>query len=92
MELFQPNPAHAWLIRPAVAHQLAIAFGLTVADVRIDARDVATWHSTDEDLLTSVGARRRLGVQDADTYVQLLRAALRRQIASVEDLRRRRRC
>ena len=60
-----------------VVHRLAINFGLTVADVRADARDVATWHSTDDDLLTSIGKRRRLGIMDAATYLQNLRTALR---------------
>jgi hypothetical protein len=76
MELFQPAPADFWPIPPDVARQLAITFGLTVTDVRADARDVVRWHGPSEGLLTSIGARRRLGVQSAATYLQDLRAAL----------------
>jgi hypothetical protein len=79
VDLFQPNPAQSWSIQSDFARRLAITFGLTVADVRADARDVATWHGpNDADLLTSIGARRRLGVQDAATYLRNLRTALRR--------------
>jgi hypothetical protein len=53
---FQLNPAQSWLIQPAAAHQLAITFGLTVADVRADTRDVATWRGTDDDLVPALGA------------------------------------
>ena len=77
MDLFQPNFAQSWSIPPDVAHRLAITFGLTATDVKADAHDVATWHaSNDDDLLTSIGARRRLGVQDAATYLRSLRTAL----------------
>ena len=69
---FQPN------LTQDAAHQLAITFGLTVADVRADAHDVATWHSSDDDLVAAIGARRRLGVQDAATYLRNLRTALGR--------------
>jgi hypothetical protein len=77
VDLFQPNFAQSWSIQPDVAHRLAITFGLTVMDVRADAHDVATWHgSNDDHLLTSICARRRLGVQDATTYLRNLRTAL----------------
>ena len=77
MDLFQLNFAQPWAIQSEVAHQLAVTFGLTVTDVRADAHDVATWHGlNDDDLLTSIGARRSLGVQDAATYLRNLRAAL----------------
>ena len=76
MDLFQPNLAQSWSIQSDVAHRLAITFGLTVTDVRADARDVATWHGTDDDLATAIGARRRLGVQDAATYLRNLQPAL----------------
>ncbi len=76
---FQLNRAQSWSIQPAAAHQLAITFGLTVTDVRADARDVATWRGpNDDELLTSIGARRRLGVQDTATYLRNLRTALGR--------------
>jgi hypothetical protein len=78
VESFQPDRGQAWSIGSDAAHKLAITFGLTVADVRADARDVATWHHpSDDDLLTSIGARRRLGVQTAATYLRSLRSALR---------------
>ena len=77
MDSFEPNFGQAWSIGSKVAHQLAITFGLTVTDVRADARDVATWHGpNNDDLLTSIGARRGLGRMDAATYLQNLRAAL----------------
>jgi hypothetical protein len=78
MDPFQLNRAQSWLIQPAAAHQLAITFGLTVADVRADTRDVATWHGTDDDLATAIGARRRLSVQDATTYLRNLRTTAAR--------------
>ena len=79
MDSFQPNHAQSWSIRSDVAHRLAITFGLTVTDIRADARDVATWHApNDDDLLASIGARRRLAVQDAATYLRNLRTALGR--------------
>jgi hypothetical protein len=75
--MFQPNFAQTWSIQSDVAHRLAITFGLTVTDVRADARDVATWQGPDDaDLLTSIAARRRLGAQDATTYLRNLRTAL----------------
>ncbi len=78
MDPFQLNRAQSWSIQSDVAHRLAITFGLTVTDVRADAHDdVSTWHGpNDDDLLTSIGARRRLGVQDAATYLRNLRTAL----------------
>jgi hypothetical protein len=77
VDLFQPNFAQSWSIQSDVARQLAITFGLTVTDVRADAHDVATWRGpNDDDLLTSIGTRRRLGVQDAATYLRNLRTAL----------------
>ena len=79
VDLFQPNLAQSWSIQSDVAHRLATTFGLTVTDVRADARDVATWHGlNDDELLTSIGARRRLGVLDAATYLRNLRTALGR--------------
>jgi hypothetical protein len=79
VDWFAPNfgDSQSWSIGSKVAHQLAIAFGLTITDVRADARDVATWRGpNDDDLLTSIGARRGLGRLDAATYLQNLRAAL----------------
>jgi hypothetical protein len=73
---FQPNLAQSWSMQSKAAHRLAITFGLTVADVRVDAHDVATWRGTDDDLAALIGARRRLGMQDAATYHRNLRAAL----------------
>ena len=79
VDLFQPNPAQSWSILSDVAHRLAIAFGLTVADVRADVRDVATWHGpNDDDLLASLKARRKLGVESAATYLRDLRTAVGR--------------
>ena len=70
MDLFQPNFAQSWSIQSDIARQLAITFGLTVTDVRADAHDVATWHDpNDDDLLTSIGARRGLGRLDAAAYL-----------------------
>ena len=77
MDPFQLNRAQSWSLQSDAAHRLAITFGLTVTDVMADARDVATWRDpSDDDLLSSIGARRRLGVQDAATYLRNLRAAL----------------
>ena len=78
MDPFQLNRAQSWSMQSDAAHRLAITFGLTVADVRADAHDIATWHSTDDDLVAAIGARRRLGLQDAATYLRNLRAALGR--------------
>ena len=79
MDPFQPNFAQSWSMRSDASHRLAITFGLTVTDVRADARDVATWHGpSDDELLTSIGARRRLGVLDAATYLRNLRTAVGR--------------
>jgi len=78
VQLFQPAPADLWPISSDTARQLALTFGLTAADVRADARDVAGWHGASDDLLTSIGARRSLGVQDAATYLRNLRTALGR--------------
>jgi hypothetical protein len=76
VDRFEPF-AQSWSIRSDIAYRLARTFGLTLADVRTDARDVATWHGTnDDDLLTSIGARRGLGRLDATNYLQNLRAAL----------------
>jgi hypothetical protein len=73
---FEPF-AQSRSIRSDIAHQLAIRFGLTLVNVRTDARDVATWQGpNDDDLLTSLGARRGLGRLDAATYLQKLRNAL----------------
>jgi hypothetical protein len=67
VDLFEPF-AHSWSIRSDIAHQLAITFGLTLVNVRTDARDVATWHGPNEDdLLASIRARRGLGRLDAAT-------------------------
>jgi hypothetical protein len=79
VDLFHPHPAQSWSIQSDVAHRLVITFGLTVTNVRADARDVATWHGpSDDELLTSIGARRGLGVLDAATYLRNLRTALGR--------------
>ena len=77
---FQDDLAQPWSIRPDVAHRLAIAFGLTVADVRTDARDVATWRGpNDHDLLTTIETRRGLDAAHAARYLQELRAELAAQ-------------
>jgi hypothetical protein len=74
---FRLNRAQSWSMQSDAAHRLAITFGLTVTDVRADARDVATWHgSNDDDLVAAIGARRRLGFQAAATYLRDLRTAL----------------
>jgi hypothetical protein len=78
VDSFEPDPAQAGSIGSKVAHQLAITFGLTVADVKADVRDVATWHGTDDDLVAAIGVRRQLGLQDAATYLRNLRTALGR--------------
>ena len=79
MDPFQLNRARPWSMQSDTAHRLAITFGLTVTNVRADARDVATWHGpSDDELLTSIGARRGLGVLDAATYLRNLRTALGR--------------
>jgi DNA-binding NarL/FixJ family response regulator len=44
VDSFQLNFAQSWSFQSDVAHRLAITFGLTVADVRADARDVAALH------------------------------------------------
>jgi hypothetical protein len=75
---FQPNLAQSGSMQSDAVHRLAIAFGLTVADVRVDAHNVATCHGSNDDLVAAIGARRRLGVQDAATYLQNLRTALGR--------------
>jgi hypothetical protein len=72
MDPIQPSLAHD------AVHRLAITFGLTPADVRADAHDVATWHSTGDDLLASIAKRRRLGVMDATDYLRNLRNELER--------------
>jgi hypothetical protein len=79
VQLFQPTPSDLRPIPSGAARQLAISFGLTVTNVMADARDVSTWHGpNDNDLLTSIEARRGLGVQDAAIYVRNLRTALGR--------------
>ena len=79
VQLFQPTPADLWPIPPDAARRLAITFGLTVTDVRADVRDVATWHGpNDDDLLASLKARRKLGVESAATYLRDLRTAVGR--------------
>jgi hypothetical protein len=76
---FQPNLAQLSSMQSDATHRLAITFGLTVTDVRADARDVATWHgANDDDLVAAIGTRRRLGFQAAATYLRDLRTALGR--------------
>jgi hypothetical protein len=77
VDLFRPDISPHRPIRSDFAHLLAIAFGLTVADVTADARDVATWQARDDDpLLTSIEARRRLDAANTAIYVRILRTAL----------------
>jgi hypothetical protein len=63
-------------IGPDVAHRLATAFGLTVANVRGDARDVATWVGPHDVLLAAIERRRRLASACATTYLETLRRVL----------------
>jgi hypothetical protein len=53
------------LIPSDIAHHLAIVFGLTVADIRPDARDVGTWRGPDDVLIAAIGKRRRLATAAA---------------------------
>ena len=79
VDSFQTDLSQSWLIPSDAAHALAITFGLTVADVRTDAHDVATWHGLNhDDLLTSIGTRRRLDVATVAIYLRNLRTALAR--------------
>jgi hypothetical protein len=63
-------------IPPGVAYQVAITFGLTIADVRVDARDVATWGGPDDVLLAAIAHRRRLAPTAAAAYLETLRRVL----------------
>jgi len=76
VQLFQPAPSDLWPISSDTARQLALTFGLTAADVRADARDVARWHGASDDLLTSIETRRTLDAATAATYLRNLRTAL----------------
>jgi hypothetical protein len=76
LDLFEPAPDPAASIPPDLAHQVAIAFGLTVADVRVDVRDVASWVGPDAELLAALERRRRLAPTLAATYLARLRRAL----------------
>jgi hypothetical protein len=73
---FQTNIDPGAALPPHVAHAVAIRFGLTVADVRVDARDVATWSVPDQQLLTAIEHRRRLAPTAAATYLETLRRVL----------------
>jgi hypothetical protein len=76
VDLFQPNLDPSSSIPADVLHQVAITFGLTVADVRVDARDIATWVGADDGLLHGIAQRRRLAPTRAATYLEDLRTAL----------------
>ncbi len=76
MDPFQPDLAQSWSMRSDAAHRLAITFGLTVADVRADARAVGTWHGSDDDLVAEIETRRRLDPAAAAIYLRKLRSAL----------------
>ena len=74
---FHPDFVPSWSIPSNVAHRLAITFGLTVAAVRTDAHDVATWRGpNDHDLLTTIETRRGLDAADAARYLHELRTEL----------------
>ena len=76
MDSFQPDRAQPWSIQSEAAHRLAIAFGLTVADVKADAQDVAAWHGSDADLAAAIGGRRLLDSAATSVYIRKLRSAL----------------
>jgi hypothetical protein len=65
VDLFQPNLDPSSSIPADVLHQVAITFGLTVADVRVD-----------DGLLHGIAQRRRLAPTRAATYLEDLRTAL----------------
>jgi hypothetical protein len=76
LDLFQSSFDPSSSIPTDVLHQVAITFGLTVAAVRVDARDIATWVGSDDGLVHGIAHRRRLAPTRAATYLESLRTAL----------------
>jgi hypothetical protein len=72
-----PSDLAEWRpIASYAARLLARAFGLTVADVGIDAHDVSTWQGPNDALSASIEIRRRLDSASTAIYLRILRIAL----------------
>jgi hypothetical protein len=77
VDLSQPDLSQSQPLPPHAVRLVATTFGLAVADVRADARDVATRPDpNDDDLLATIETRRRLEATKAATYLRILRTAL----------------
>jgi hypothetical protein len=64
------------LINPRLARLLAASFGLAVTEITTDAYDVAEWHGSNDDLLTTLESRHGFTAGTAAHYLQGLRTGL----------------
>jgi hypothetical protein len=64
------------LINPRLAGLLAGSFGLALTEIATDAHEVAEWHGSNDDLLTSLESRHGFTAGTAAHYLQGLRTGL----------------